>query len=152
VTTPESFANVTAININEREPAAAAAAAAAEALAKPKSSDSMPSPMPSLRETAGEIMGYMKMNNYEVSGTPGTTIKFRGLVEKSKSQAFFLSFVTLLCLGSLALVLQIQFSSGALVEGTGGGGPSERELVLALLAEPIRRSVLLERRGQVGRH
>lgn len=35
--------------------------------------------------------------------------RFRGQVGKSKSQAFFLSFCTFLGLGSLALVLSIQF-------------------------------------------
>jgi len=61
-----------------------------------------------LRQTAGEIMAYMKANNYEVAQA-GETITFRGIVEASKSQAFFLTFCTALGLASLALVLQIQF-------------------------------------------
>ncbi|GMI41617.1 hypothetical protein TrCOL_g11898 [Triparma columacea] len=61
-----------------------------------------------VRTVAGEIMAYMKANNYEVVDA-GETITFKGLVPKSKSQAFFLTFCTALCLASLALVLQIQF-------------------------------------------
>jgi len=71
----------------------------------------------SVRTVAGEIMAYMKANNYEVADA-GETITFKGLVPKSKSQAFFLTFCTALCLASLALVLQIQVSRrGAVVEG-----------------------------------
>jgi hypothetical protein len=65
-------------------------------------------PYPFTRTVAGEIMAYMKANNYEVVDA-GETITFKGLVPKSKSQAFFLTFCTALCLASLALVLQIQF-------------------------------------------
>ncbi|KAL7532644.1 hypothetical protein ACHAXR_006082, partial [Thalassiosira sp. AJA248-18] len=61
-----------------------------------------------LRQQAGEIMAYMKANNYEVAEA-GETITFRGLVARSTSQAFFLTFCTLLGMASLALVLQIQF-------------------------------------------
>ena len=61
-----------------------------------------------MRQTAGEIMAYMKANNYDVAET-GEVITFRGLVQRSKSQAFFLTFCTALGLASLALVLQIQF-------------------------------------------
>lgn len=50
----------------------------------------------------------MKANNYEVLEA-GETIIFRGLVQRSTSQAFFLTFCTLLGMASLALVLQIQF-------------------------------------------
>ncbi len=50
----------------------------------------------------------MKANNYEVVEA-GEVITFRGLVQKSSSQAFFLVFCTLLGMASLALVLQIQF-------------------------------------------
>lgn len=50
----------------------------------------------------------MKANNYEVVDA-GETIKFRGIVARSLSQALFLSFCTFLGLISLALVLQIQF-------------------------------------------
>lgn len=59
------------------------------------------------RSQAGEIMAYMKANNYEVQDA-GETITFRGLVARSTSQLFFLTFCTALGLGSLALVLQIQ--------------------------------------------
>mmetsp|Transcript_4430 Transcript_4430/g.6552 ORF Transcript_4430/g.6552 Transcript_4430/m.6552 type:complete len:268 (-) Transcript_4430:250-1053(-) len=62
----------------------------------------------SLREQAGEIMAYMKANNYEVVES-GETIKFQGLVQRSISQACFLVFCTALGMASLALVLQIQF-------------------------------------------
>lgn len=61
-----------------------------------------------LRQQAGEIMAFMKANNYEVVEA-GEVITFRGLVQRSTSQAFFLVFCTLLGLASLALVLQIQF-------------------------------------------
>lgn len=61
-----------------------------------------------LRQQAGEIMAYMKANNYEVQEA-GETITFRGLVARSTSQAFFLSFCTAIGMASLALVLQIQF-------------------------------------------
>mmetsp|Transcript_16554 Transcript_16554/g.45865 ORF Transcript_16554/g.45865 Transcript_16554/m.45865 type:complete len:267 (-) Transcript_16554:278-1078(-) len=62
----------------------------------------------SLREQAGEIMAYMKSNNYEVVEA-GETITFRGLVQRSLSQAMFLVFCTAIGMASLALVLQIQF-------------------------------------------
>jgi Cofactor assembly of complex C subunit B len=63
----------------------------------------------SLRQQAGEILAYMKANNYEVSESNSETITFRGVVQRSLSQAFFLTFCTALGLLSLALVLQIQF-------------------------------------------
>jgi hypothetical protein len=50
----------------------------------------------------------MKANNYEVVEA-GESIKFKGIVERSKSQAFFLVFCTAIGMLSLALVLQIQF-------------------------------------------
>lgn len=50
----------------------------------------------------------MKANNYEVVEA-GETIKFRGIVQRSVSQAFFLVFCTALAFLSLGLVLQIQF-------------------------------------------
>jgi hypothetical protein len=50
----------------------------------------------------------MKANNYEVVEA-GETITFRGIVARSLSQAFFLTFCTALGLLSLALVLSIQF-------------------------------------------
>eukprot|EP00584_Thalassiosira_punctigera_P003465 CAMPEP_0172528524 /NCGR_PEP_ID=MMETSP1067-20121228/2896_1 /TAXON_ID=265564 ORGANISM="Thalassiosira punctigera, Strain Tpunct2005C2" /NCGR_SAMPLE_ID=MMETSP1067 /ASSEMBLY_ACC=CAM_ASM_000444 /LENGTH=287 /DNA_ID=CAMNT_0013312455 /DNA_START=41 /DNA_END=904 /DNA_ORIENTATION=+ len=61
-----------------------------------------------LRQQAGEIMAYMKANNYDVADA-GETITFRGMVARSTSQAFFLTFCTALGMASLALVLQIQF-------------------------------------------
>eukprot|EP00978_Attheya_sp_CCMP212_P003917 scaffold8359_cov53-Attheya_sp.AAC.2 len=63
-----------------------------------------------LRQQAGEIMAYMKANNYEVVEA-GETITFQGLVARSTSQAFFLTFCTALGMASLALVLQIQFQN-----------------------------------------
>ncbi|KAL7560893.1 hypothetical protein ACA910_008176 [Epithemia clementina (nom. ined.)] len=62
----------------------------------------------SLRQQAGEIMAYMKANNYDVVDA-GNTITFRGIIQRSASQAFFLVFCTALGLLSLALVLDIQF-------------------------------------------
>lgn len=53
-------------------------------------------------------MAYMKANNYEVVEA-GEVITFRGLVQKSVSQASFLTVCTMLGMASLALVLQIQF-------------------------------------------
>jgi hypothetical protein len=71
-----------------------------------------------LRQQAGEIMAYMKANNYDVVEA-GETITFRGLVQRSTSQAFFLVFCTALGLASLALVLQIQFQNLELPGGIG---------------------------------
>ena len=65
----------------------------------------------SLRDQAIEIMAYMKGNNYAVQEMTNTTITFAGTVQRSLSQAFFLTFCTVLGLLSLALVLQIQFQS-----------------------------------------
>jgi len=62
-----------------------------------------------LKQQAGEIMAYMKAKNYEVADA-GEVITFRGVVARSTSQAFFLTFCTALGLASLALVLQIQFN------------------------------------------
>ena len=50
----------------------------------------------------------MKANNYEVVDA-GETITFKGIVQRSTSQAFFLVFCTAIGMLSLALVLQIQF-------------------------------------------
>jgi hypothetical protein len=72
-----------------------------------------------LRQQAGEIMAYMKANNYDVVEA-GETITFRGVVSRSLSQAFFLTFCTALGMLSLALVLQIQF----------------HDLVLPVIGEP----------------
>lgn len=63
-----------------------------------------------LREQAGEIMAYMKANNYEVVDA-GETITFKGIVQRSVSQACFLVFCSFVGLASLALVLQIQFNT-----------------------------------------
>jgi hypothetical protein len=63
-----------------------------------------------LREQAGEIMAYMKANNYEVTDA-GETITFQGIVQRSVSQACFLVFCSFVGLASLALVLQIQFNT-----------------------------------------
>jgi hypothetical protein len=72
----------------------------------------------SLREQAGEIMAYMKANNYEVVDA-GETITFRGIVQRSTSQAFFLVFCAAVGLASFALVLQIQFQNlGKRTDGT----------------------------------
>ena len=51
----------------------------------------------------------MKANNYDVVEA-GDTIKFRGVLQRSSSQAFFLVFCTALGLISLGLVLEIQFA------------------------------------------
>mmetsp|Transcript_30294 Transcript_30294/g.54861 ORF Transcript_30294/g.54861 Transcript_30294/m.54861 type:complete len:287 (+) Transcript_30294:78-938(+) len=72
-----------------------------------------------LRQQAGEIMAYMKANNYEVAEA-GETITFRGLVARSVSQACFLVFCTVIGMSSLALVLQTQF----------------HDLVLPVIGEP----------------
>lgn len=76
-------------------------------------------PESGMNGVAGEIMAYFKSNNYAIDGEPGETITFKGLVSRSTSQAFFLTFCTALCLGSLALVLQIQFIDVVLPFGFG---------------------------------
>ena len=58
--------------------------------------------------TLTSLCSDMKANNYDVVEA-GETITFRGLVQRSTSQAFFLVFCTALGMASLALVLQIQF-------------------------------------------
>jgi len=63
-----------------------------------------------LREQAGEIMAYMTANNYEIVDA-GETITFKGIVQRSVSQACFLVFCSFVGLASLALVLQIQFNT-----------------------------------------
>jgi hypothetical protein len=78
----------------------------------------------SLRDQAIEIMAYMKGNNYMVQEMTNTTITFAGTVQRSLSQAFFLTFCTALGLLSLALVLQIQFQSMVPSESTSDGGSS----------------------------
>lgn len=62
-----------------------------------------------MTQQAAEIMAYMKANNYEVVDRQSEVITFRGIVARSSSQAFFLTFCTALGMASLALVLQIQF-------------------------------------------
>lgn len=61
----------------------------------------------SMRQVAAEIMAYFQANNYKVDEA-GEVIVFKGVTQQSTSQAFFLSFCTLIGLGSLSLVLQIQ--------------------------------------------
>ena len=51
----------------------------------------------------------MKANNYEVADA-GETITFKGVVQRSVSQALFLVFVTAMSMATLALVLNIQFN------------------------------------------
>mmetsp|Transcript_19436 Transcript_19436/g.28803 ORF Transcript_19436/g.28803 Transcript_19436/m.28803 type:complete len:265 (+) Transcript_19436:27-821(+) len=60
------------------------------------------------KQVAAEIIAYFQANNYKIVSA-GQEILFEGAVQASKSQAFFLVFCTFLCLGTLALVLQIQF-------------------------------------------
>lgn len=50
----------------------------------------------------------MTANNYEVADA-GETITFKGVVQRSLSQALFLVFVTGMSMATLALVLNIQF-------------------------------------------
>jgi len=61
-----------------------------------------------LKQTAAEIMAYFTANNYKIEDA-SEVISFRGKASKSVSQAFFLSFCTFIGMGSLALVLSIQF-------------------------------------------
>ena len=58
------------------------------------------------RQMAAEVMAYFQANNYEVADA-SETIRFRGVVERSKSQAFFLVFCSAIGLATLALVLSI---------------------------------------------
>lgn len=83
-----------------------------------------------LRQQAAEIMAYMKANNYEVVNA-GKTITFRGIVQRSTSQAFFLVFCTALGMASLALVLQIQFQNLSLP------GIGEPNWYLLILLSPL---------------
>ena len=57
-----------------------------------------------LRQTAAEVMAYFKSMNYEVVAAE-EVITFRGVISRSNSQAFFLTFCTFMGLGSLGLVL-----------------------------------------------
>ena len=59
-----------------------------------------------LRQVAAELMAYFQANNYKVAEA-GETIIFKGAIEKSKSQAFFLSACMFGGLWTLALVLSI---------------------------------------------
>jgi len=81
-----------------------------------------------MKQQAAEIMAYMKANNYEVADA-GEVITFKGVVARSASQAFFLTFCTAIGLSSLALVLQIQFQNLTL---PGIGAPNW--FILTLLA------------------
>lgn len=74
----------------------------------PKSIFSLLAPQPHTQLINTQTKPDMKANNYEVAEA-GETITFRGLVARSTSQAFFLTFCTALGMASLALVLQIQF-------------------------------------------
>lgn len=60
-----------------------------------------------VRQTAAEIMAYFQQNNYKVADA-GETIVFKGIVERSKSQAAFLTTCLFGGLWCLALVLSIQ--------------------------------------------
>lgn len=57
-----------------------------------------------LRQVAAEVMAYWQGNAYKVVEA-GEVIVFKGTVEASKSNAFFLSFCTFIGTGTLALVL-----------------------------------------------
>jgi hypothetical protein len=59
-----------------------------------------------LKQTAAEIMAYFKALNYEVAVTE-EVITFKGIMGRSTSQAYFLTFCTFMGLGSLGLVLSI---------------------------------------------
>eukprot|EP01041_Mallomonas_annulata_P009406 gene9406-19514_t len=59
-----------------------------------------------LKQTAAEIMAYFKALNYEVAVTE-EVITFKGIMGRSTSQAYFLTFCTFVGLGSLGLVLSI---------------------------------------------
>lgn len=67
----------------------------------PKSPDSKP-----VKMVAAEVMAYFKALNYDIS-TAEETITFKGVMGKSPSQAYFLTFCTFVGLGSLGLVLSI---------------------------------------------
>lgn len=55
---------------------------------------------------AAEVMAYFKARNYEITAAQDT-ITFTGVMGRSNSQAYFLTFCTFVGLGSLALVLSI---------------------------------------------
>lgn len=59
-----------------------------------------------VKMVAAEVMAYFKALNYDIS-TAEETITFKGVMGKSKSQAYFLTFCTFVGLGSLGLVLSI---------------------------------------------
>jgi len=59
-----------------------------------------------LKQTAAEIMAYFKALNYDV-GVTEEVITFKGVMGRSTSQAYFLTFCTFMGLGSLGLVLSI---------------------------------------------
>eukprot|EP01039_Chlorochromonas_danica_P007485 gene7487-8276_t len=59
-----------------------------------------------LRQLAGEVMAYFKTLNYQ-SSISEELITFKGVIGRSNSQAFFLTFCTFLALGSAGLILSI---------------------------------------------
>eukprot|EP01031_Cornospumella_fuschlensis_P033614 gene33614-40662_t len=59
-----------------------------------------------LKQLAAEIVAYFKAMNYE-STLSEETITFKGVLGRSTSQAYFLTFCTFLGLGSLGLVLSV---------------------------------------------
>lgn len=59
-----------------------------------------------LRQVAAEVMAYFKALNYEVAAAE-EVITFTGVMGRSNSQAYFLTFCTFVGLGSLGLVLSI---------------------------------------------
>ncbi|KAG5177103.1 CPLD51 protein required for cyt b6 assembly [Tribonema minus] len=61
-----------------------------------------------VKQVAAEVVAYFQANNYKIVSA-GEEIVFEGAVQASRSQGFFLVFCTFLCLGTLSLVLQIQF-------------------------------------------
>lgn len=58
------------------------------------------------RQMAGELVAWFKRNGYGDGEPDGELIVFKGLQQRSKSQAFFLSSCAFLGLASIALVFQ----------------------------------------------
>mmetsp|Transcript_29954 Transcript_29954/g.41159 ORF Transcript_29954/g.41159 Transcript_29954/m.41159 type:complete len:288 (-) Transcript_29954:58-921(-) len=61
-----------------------------------------------LRQVAAEVLAYFKALNYEVTAAEDV-ITFKGVMGRSNSQAYFLTFCTFVGLGSLGLVLSVLF-------------------------------------------
>lgn len=61
-----------------------------------------------IKQVAAEVIAYFQANNYVIKSA-GDEIIFEGQVTASRGQAAFLVFCTFLSLGTLSLVLQIQF-------------------------------------------